>query len=358
MSMTEKEWLSIGYDKGIIDTPNCEKIPFYSVYHEWFLMKRNIVKPQSLDRIEVTYNKYYYESTLSEMYICDISDNDIIDFLTAIIVKYGNVTYKEYSRILQIVSNVLVYARDLGCYGVPLHDWDKIKRYLPMDKLDRSEKIECAIKPEHIKELLYEVIERNVYPAKRNASLLLCMNFYLGLRVGELASLTFDDFDFDRGIVRIYKTESKFYNRDEDGSKIGVMVYRVSENTKTIYSVREIPLLPEVRKIYDLIKEEHERNHYDSPYLAYDGEDVIFVRSLDRTLRRLCILCDIPYFNTHAIRKNFATVLHHSGTPTRVISDLLGHSEIGTTENSYILSYKNNYSVMLNYMKEGLDYVI
>ncbi len=42
---------------------------------------------------------------------------------------------------------------------------------------------------------------------------------------GELASLTFDDFDLDRNVVKIYKTESKFYERGEDGTKLGVMVY-------------------------------------------------------------------------------------------------------------------------------------
>lgn len=37
------------------------------------------------------------------------------------------------------------------------------------------------------------VLVDNVYPLKRSASLLLLMNFYLGLRIGELASLKFCD---------------------------------------------------------------------------------------------------------------------------------------------------------------------
>lgn len=42
------------------------------------------------------------------------------------------------------------------------------------------------------------------------------------------------------------------------------------------------------------------------------------------------------------IRKTFATMLHASGMPTRYISDLLGHSEMVTTERNYILTYKDN----------------
>ena len=356
--MTEKEWLKIGIDNGVVDIVDGKKERFEKVYRDWFIMKKNIIRPQSLDRIEVTYNRYYAFAAIEEMYVSDISDNDIIDFLTNIIIKNGNITYKEFGRILQIVNNVLVYAKDLNYSGVPLHDWDKIKRYLPIDKLDTTEKKEYAIPKKSIETLMDCVVNHNIYPVKRNTSLLLCMNFYLGLRVGELASLTFNDFDMDRGVVRIHKTESKFYNRDESGAKLGVMVYRVTEDTKTIHSVREIPILPEVRHIHNLIVENHVANKYESPYLGYDGSDTIIVRSLDRTLRRLCQLCDIPYFNTHAIRKSFATTLHFANVPPRVISDLMGHSEIGTTENSYILSYNNNYDSILNYMKGGLTYEI
>ena len=90
--------------------------------------------------------------------------------------------------------------------------------------------------------------------------------------------------------------------------------------------------IEEQSHIYRKILEHHRIQKYDSPYLAYDGKDTILVRSLDRTLRRLCLLCDVDYFNSHAIRKTFATMLHFNGVPTSVISDLMGHSEIGTTE--------------------------
>lgn len=354
--MTEKEWLEIGYGKGIIDCEKGDFVAFETVYKEWFMMKRNLVKPQSLDRIEVTWNRHFNERALSKKTISTITEGEIIDFLTAIILKSGRISYKEFGRIMQIIHGVMVYAHDLHVESVGLYDWDKIKRYIPMKKLEVEAKVEDAVSDRDVKELIYEVMERRIYAVKQCASLTLCMNFYLGLRVGELAALQFGDFDFEKGVVKIRKTESKFFNRDENGERLGVMCYRVVDSVKTVNSVRELPIMPEVARIYQLIREEHERNRYESEYLCYDGTDTILVRSLDRTLRRLCELCDIPYFNTHKIRKTFATRLHFSGVPTRVISDLLGHSEIGTTENSYILSYGNNYDNILHYMKEGLNY--
>lgn len=356
--MSKEEWLSIGYDKNIIDVETVEEITFRHAFSEWFIMKMKMCKPDSVDRIEVTFNRYYDKDDFAEKFISKISENDIIDFLSACMLKNPDMTYKEYSRILQIVNNVLVYFKDLHRGGAILYDWDKIKRYLPISKLEKRERPEFAVKESDVSKLMEHVLVYDIYPDKRDACLCLCMNFYLGLRIGELAALSFDAFDFDRNVVRVFRTVSKSYARLEDGSICGSMVYRVVDDCKTVHSVREIPLVPEVKLFYDKIRANHLERKYDSPYLAYDGTDTNLYRSLERTLRRLCSLCDVPYFNTHIIRKTFATKLHFANVPTRVISDLMGHSEIATTENSYILNYANNYSQLYEYMKGGLQYAV
>lgn len=355
--MTKNEWLNIGYEKNIIDTEEYEEVTFKEAYREWFIMKMNCTaKKQSVDRIEVTYNKYYANSSILDKCISKITDNDIIQFTTRIIITCPKMTLKEFSKIMQIMKSPLIYMRDIGKGGSPLHGWDMIKRNIPMDKIREKQERQYAIPMKTVEHMIDCVLNKHIYPEKYCTSLLLCMNFFLGLRVGELASLTFEDFDMERNVVKIYKTESKFYERSEDGSKLGVMVYRVVEDTKTVYSVREIPLMPEVKLIYLKIKKRHEECHYNTPYLCYDGQDCIKVRSLDRTLRRLCDLCEVQYFNTHLIRKTFATMLHDSGVPSRAIADLLGHSEIATTENSYILSYADKYAEYLKYMRNAIKF--
>lgn len=353
--MTKSEWLEIGYSKNIIDMEEHEEVVFSDAFRLWFCMKRECVDAPTLDRIEVTYNKYYSDTTLVEKCISKISESDVVDFLTQAILRYS-LSYKEFGRCLQIVRSVLIYCKDLKLGGAILYDWDKIKRYVPIPASDKGKRKKLAVSPTDVRRMIESVVTKKIYYEKQSACLCLCMNFYLGLRIGELAGLTFDDFDFERGVVRIYKTESKFYERDDSGARVGAMVYRVVDDVKTIYSVREVPLLPEVRFFYDKIKAHHELNRYDSKYLAYDGKDTILIRSLDRTLRKLCEKCEVPYFNSHTIRKTFATMLHYNGVPTRVVADLLGHSDISTTENSYILSYANNHESMLNYMKGALVY--
>lgn len=352
--MTKGEWLSIGYTNNLIDVETREEITFSQAYETWFRMKINSVKLQSCDRIEITYNKYYLGTAFVEKCISSISEKDVIDFMTGCVMQCGGMSCKEFGRFYQIINNVLVYMKDLGLGGARLYDWDKIKRYVPSVTVKKESKLEYAVPLRDIERVIDMVVNKDVYPVKRCACLCLCMNFFLGLRIGELASLMFSDFDFDKNVVRVCKTECKFYERQDDGSRKGTMVYRVMDGTKTISGIREIPLMPEVKLIYEKIKVCHVNHNYDSPYLAFDGSDTILVRSLDRTLRRLCGLCGVKYFNSHAIRKTFVTMLHYSGVPTRVIADIVGHSEVNTTEKNYILSYADNRGEILAYMKSGI----
>ena len=353
-----EEWIDIGIRSGAVETPEIDEMTFESAYKKWFLMKMNVIRAQSCDRLESTYNRYYSGSWLALQDISSINEDAAVRFLTEIIIGRGNITAREFKRIYQIINNVMVYARDLGLGGARLIDWHMVKRYIPEGKIVHELHQDFAVPRADVEKLIRLVVTCNIYPVKRSACLCLVLNFFLGLRIGELAALNWQDVDFDKKVVRIFKTETKSYERDDEGNRYGSMVYRIVEDTKTIYSVREIPLLPEAVYILQQLKAHHESCRYRNRCLAYDGKDTILVRSLDRTLRRLCQYAEVKYFNTHMIRKTFATMLHASGMPTRYISDLLGHSEMVTTERNYILNYKDNYSVLLDYMQKGLDFKI
>lgn len=354
--MTLEEWVNIGMNNGVVERPEIEEKTFEEIYKLWFQMKMNVIRAQSCDRIEVTYNRYYDGSPLVMQNVSSLDETAFIRFLTEIVVSHGNIIAKEFARIFQIANNVMSYARCLNLGGARLLDWEMVKRYVPEGKIVPELHRDFAVPKADVEKLMSLVIVQDIYPAKRSACLCLVLNFFLGLRVGELASLTWKDIDWERKAVRICKTETKSYNRDEEGNRSGAMVYQVVEETKTFFSVREVPLLPEAVYILEQLRAHHEKCGYKDRCLAYDGRNTILVRSLDRTLRKLCKYCNVRYFNTHMIRKTFATMLHASGMPTRYISDLLGHSDMVTTEKNYILTYKDNYDTLLACMKQGLDF--
>lgn len=89
-NMLRDEWLAIGYEKGLIeDITDKEQVSFETAYYAWFKTKINRIRPQSVDRIEVTYNKYYAFSDFVKMPVHSISENSIYTFLNKILIERG-----------------------------------------------------------------------------------------------------------------------------------------------------------------------------------------------------------------------------------------------------------------------------
>ena len=353
--MQLNEWLEIGYSKGIIDeVPTDSMIPFCDVYHKWFCSKMQSVRPQSLDRIECTYNRYFPGTEFDTLPVHSIDEKTVYTFLNGIIISRGNITKKEYDRIYQIVNNVLYYAYDLDMGYCRSINWDVVKRHIAVNNLAAASKKEYAISGTDKNKLFKAVLQDDVYPKKRSACLCICLNFFLGLRIGELAAIRWKDIDYARNCLLVHSTETKYFERASDGTRTDVMRYHVQDTTKTINSVRKIPLIPESIYLLRMIKEHHEYMGYDSEYIAYDGATTILSKSIERTIYRLCELCDISRFSSHKIRKTFASELHKSGVPSKYITDLMGHSDIRTTEKYYILSYEDALDELRQIMRQSL----
>lgn len=154
--------------------------------------------------------------------------------------------------------------------------------------------------------------------------------------------------------VYVHSTQTRAYKRDESGARLE-NEYFIQDTTKTLHSVWSIPLIRESVYILTELKKWHDRMGYTSPYLAYDGVDVVLSHSIDRTLHRICILCGIPCFNTHKIRKTFASELHRNGVPTKMISELMGHTDIRTTEQNYIIHYADTMQYVRQAMQAGMS---
>lgn len=351
--VTEQEWLEIGRKNGVIEKVVVDPCSFEDVYQKWFCMKMGVIKPQSLDRIEVTYNKYYRNARIASEYLSEIDTAYVSDYLNKLLLEQMSIAPKEFKKIYQIVNNVLEYAYDLNI-GAPCPiNWNVVKRYLPANCIKAKTEVQYAVPDETIVKLFHDVVYQQIYFEKQSACLCLVLNFFLALRIGELAALKWTDIDWSRRVVRVCKTESKCFLRDNSGNRVGSMLYTVRDDVKTVHSIREVPLCDISVQLLRLLRSHHDTMKYRSEFLAYDGCDSgVLVRSLDRVLRRLCKLSQVPYFNSHLIRKTFASKMHNQGLSSRIIADIIGHADIQTTEEVYILSYLDNWDYVIGCMNE------
>ena len=156
--MNTEQWINIGLKNGIIDnfdTFDDFSMSFCDVYKSWFNNKMGSVRPQTLDRIETTYKKYYKNSFLNDYNVFDITDDILITF-------FNNYyfTKREYTRAKQIILGVFDFLiiRD---YKINSLNWKKISSYVPLHKFNAKSK--WAVPDKDIEYLFNSVINDKVY---------------------------------------------------------------------------------------------------------------------------------------------------------------------------------------------------
>lgn len=166
---------------------------------------------------------------------------------------------------------------------------------------------------------------------------------YTGLRVGELAGLTWDDVDEAAGLLHVRRT--MVYYDDRSGK---VNACRLAINsTKTVTSMRDLPLTDELRGLF------REQREIGVPCRqTVDGvSDFVFTNrfgdchhqsTLNKGLKRIIRQANadpdalaLPAFSCHHLRHTFCTNMVVAGVELTAASALMGHRDIQTTANIY-----------------------
>lgn len=319
-----------------------EQYSFDASFKRWRNFKlfdpSHSVESLTVARYEQTYQKYYAGKPIATTHVADIDTLAVSNFLNGCIKDADIMTYKEYHKIRQIVKDVLGYISDYDDISLPTIDWEKVKRKLPTNRLYTPRKKEVAVSNETRDTLFREALTQNLCESRTSQVLCLLLNFSLGLRISELASIKFRDIDDSKHVISITESCRRIPQRDADGNLTGKNIYSITSHTKTPNAHREIPLTDRAWQIIELLREHHRKQGYHSEYICYDGNpNISMVVSLDRTLELMCKQCGVQYFNSHLIRKSFATNLHEVDISIKQISLYLGHADMITTERNYII---------------------
>lgn len=161
--------------------------------------------------------------------------------------------------------------------------------------------------------------------------------FYLGLRVGEVVALREADIKDDRLIVR--RTESRSFKTENevDYMQSGRMVV---EHTKTSAGHREIYLVPDARKIVEMILKQNRINHNNGGYLFIVGGKRIHDSAIRWRIEKYCNKAEIVYRSPHKIRKTWISKLIDESMNINTIRELAGHEDERTTYKNYCFDRK------------------
>ena len=169
----------------------------------------------------------------------------------------------------------------------------------------------------------------------RDAIVLLIM-LNLGLRVGEMLALEWDDVNFEERIVYINKTvQSNIKNFSNSGK---AQYSRIKNATKTNAGMRILPLGDTTTNYFlELKKYDNNHNIISNYVCATNVGTQNTSRNLQRSLNRLLKNTNInKKITLHTLRHTFGSTMLRRGVSIEVVSELMGHANINITYTKYI----------------------
>lgn len=163
----------------------------------------------------------------------------------------------------------------------------------------------------------------NIYnkPDKSGIAVLLCL--YTGMRLGELCALKWSDFDFMNKTVTVSRTVQRIaINGNIDKTAL------MESPPKSQCSRRTIPLVAEIIRLLEDIKGEE--------LYVFGGDKAFEPRTMQYRFKRFLNIAGIEDRNFHILRHTFATNCIESGMDAKILSVILGHSDVKITLNHYV----------------------
>lgn len=303
-------------------TINLPKLTLTELITDWqTTVKKYELKASSYDRLEQTIHNNIIPY-LGYLQITMLTPKDIQKYVNELTDKgYSYSTIKKcYNAINAALKFALErdYIRKNPCISIKLPK--QIQRaksdieFFTDDELDKI--VEAAI-------FRYKT---GRYMYKHGYAIIILLN--TGMRVGELLALKWNNVDFENKQIYVNETRGQIIDRSNSEQKY-IMADR---STKTQSSCRYIPLNAKTVEALLYFK----GLGYNNPYVMSNSDNsVITYRNLFRVLSNILKQNSINHGSLHTLRHTFATRLFRNGIDVKVISELLGHSDINVTYDIY-----------------------
>ena len=242
-----------------------DKITMATIYPKFLEYKYLSSEKGTANKLQWVWNTYYKDSDIVNEDITKITVGKLSDWLLKLIAE-RKLTRKKYIEAKCLMNQLYNYCitHDIVQVNLPRQIAMPSKNVFaePKAKLEEEIIYSSDTKSEVIKEALAQFNK-----TKNTAYLAICLNFNLGLRIGELVALC--ESDIEDNVIHITKAEVKNYTKDENG-KIHADGYRVAQHPKTDAGIRTLVLTPDAKKYIKMALDENKAN-------GRSDKDYIFV---------------------------------------------------------------------------------
>lgn len=287
-----------------------DKFTFSDLFLEWLEYKKTVTdSPNTITRHKQHYRRYFEQSELHTMPVRRI-DTLLLESECNRLVKEYDMSRKEWNNVKTILIGCFEYAvRKKYITDNPMDDVKILVKYRQVVK--KTGKTETYNTEEL--EILYKYLDKMYAETEDVIYLAVKFDFLLGLRVGELVALKWEDCK-EHTHIHIVREEIK---NQETGFR------QVVEHTKT-NTDRYVILVPKAISILEKIPRE-------GSYIFMRNGQRITPRQVNYVLEKFAERQGIPVKSSHKIRKTYASNLNANGVPLDCIREMLGHSSLSTT---------------------------
>lgn len=302
------------------------------------------LKPASFDRLESTVKKHIMPS-IWFIQIKDLTDTHILEMLAE--VEKTARSYSSIKKVYDAIKSCLDHA--VSANVIPRNPMVTIK---PPSKSKYETKHISIFTDKEIEKILYE-IEKKYSTGKQiyqNAAAFKVI-LYSGLRIGEIAALSWEDVDFNSKSIRVHKNVSYIRKRSQTDlmQKTGVE-YIVQDSTKSDAGDRIVYMN---QKCLSALQELKKDSSQESDFVLCNSKgNPSTPQVITRTFYSVLDNCGIKRTGVHTLRHTFASRLFRQGVDVKTVSEILGHKSIGITYDTYIHVIKEQKKAAIELMDD------
>ncbi len=292
-------------------------------------VKKPSMKPASYDRLERTFEKQIKDTRVGRSQLGTLSSMEIQTLLNSYTKTLSYSTIKKVHGLLNSCFRYAVAVRDISYNPV-----DGV--FLPKEENLTIRTKSIQIMPESDLQRLEESVNStysNGQPRYQYAAAyVLIAN--TGLRSGEALALTWDKVNLFARTITVSQNASRVKRRGGESIKGSEQIITT---TKTKSGIRQIPLNQKALSALEQLKRQQECKHIQTDFvIATSNGNMVVQNSFYRIFQNMQKSLGITPIPIHALRHTFASNLINAGVDIKVVSQLLGHSSVKITYDTYV----------------------
>lgn len=303
----------------------------------WLNMKAHSLKPQSYDRLESTVELHII-GRIGNLNFEDMSD---VVFTKKVLnaMRDEKLSYSSIKKAYDAFNSCMTYYKSKGAIAInPVEAMGAPTKAAYEIYNEDSEGLVIAFTKEQREAFLaaLEAKYSNGKPIYKNKDAYI-LSLYTGVRLGELLALKWSNVNLDKQTVRIASTLTFAKDRDPKSQTFGRRIFRTSSYTKN-NKPRVLKLNALAFNSIQTLKKIADEKRSEFVVSSKDG-DLVRPKTMEDAFSSICDTAgiDLPSgYNMHVLRHTFASMLFAKGVNVKVVSELLGHSSVQITMNTYI----------------------